>query len=118
MVADLIKRGASINDVESPVGETLFQLATRLPQMKKQEYNQELSAYNKTGHKPKDTLETIVQNAARKSNALAKLFLSQKLSHHDQERITKRVGEISDHCKARHYNPSIMQKKENKFYMN
>ena len=118
VVADLVKRGASIDDIISPVGETLFQLATRLPQMKKQEYDQELSTYDKTGHKPKDTLENIVQNAEIKSNAIAQLFLSQKLPRHDQQSITRRIADISDHCKARHYNPSIMQKKENKFFMN
>ena len=118
MVADLIKRGANIDYVKSPVGETLFQLATRFPQMKKQGYDQEVTTYDKTGHKPRDTLEAIVHNAERKSNALMKLFLSQKLSRHDQESITRRVADISDHCNAVHYDPSIMQGKEAKFYMN
>ena len=40
LVAGLIKRGANFSDIKSPVGETLFQLATRFPQMKKQEYDQ------------------------------------------------------------------------------
>ena len=44
VVADLIKRGARIDHIKSPVGETLLQLATRLPQMKKQEYDQEVIA--------------------------------------------------------------------------
>ena len=35
VVADLIKRGARIDDVKSPVGETLIQTATRIPQIKK-----------------------------------------------------------------------------------
>ena len=54
VVADLIKRGARIDDVKSPVGETLIQTATRIPQIKKLEYDQEVNAYDKTGHKPKD----------------------------------------------------------------
>ena len=54
MVADLIKRGARIDDVKSPVGETLIQTATIIPQIKKLEYDQEVNAYDKTGHKPKD----------------------------------------------------------------
>ena len=113
-----MKRGASIDDIKSPVGETPFQLATRLPQIKKQEYDQELSAYAKTGLKPEDTLDNIVQKAAKKSNALAKIFLSHKLLRHDKERITRRVAEISDHSKSEHYDANIMEGKENKFYMN
>ena len=85
---------------------------------KKQEYDQELSSYDKTGHRPKDALETILQIAKRKSNSLAKLFLSQKLSRHDQDSIKKRIADISDHCKAQHYDPSIMKEKESIFYMN
>ena len=116
VVADLIKRGACIDDVKSPVGESPFQLATRFPQMKKQEYDQELSAYAKTGLKPKDTLENIVLKAAKKSNAMAKLFLSQKLSCHDKDSITRRIAEISEHCRTEHFDASIMEEKETKFY--
>ena len=117
VMENLIKRGASLDNVKGPVGESLFQVATRLPQMKKQEYDQDLTAYDKTGHKPKEALETILQNPAKKSNALAKLFLSQKLSRHDQETIKRRIADISDHCKAKHFDPSIMEGNKNKFYM-
>ena len=115
VVADLIKRGARIDHIKSPVGETLVQLATRLPQMMKQEYDQEVIASAKTGLKPKDTLENVVQKAANKSNALAKIFISQKLSRHDQENITRRIADISDHSKAEHSDASVMLDKENKF---
>ena len=116
VVADLLRRGASI-DIRGPAGETPFQLATRFPQLKEQEYDQELSSYNKTGHKPQDSLEMIVQNATDKSNAMAKLFLSQKLSSHDQESITRRVADISDHCRAPHFDVNILGE-EQKFYLN
>ena len=116
VVADLLKRGASI-EIKSQIGETPIQIATRFPQMKKQEYDQELSAYKKTGHKPRESLELIIGKANEKSNAMAKLFLSQKLSNHDQESIIRRVADISDHCKAIHFDVNIFDN-ENKFYMN
>ena len=69
----LATQNANVNVV---VGETLFQIATRLPQMKKQEYDQELSAYAKTGLKPKDTLplENIVQKAAKKIQCFGQII--------------------------------------------
>ena len=116
LISDLIRRGATI-DIKGPVGETLFQIATRFPQIKKQEYDQEVSAYMKTGHKPHESLDEILQKAAVKSNAMAKLFLSQKLSDHDQESITQRVADISDHCKSPHFDADILGDKQ-KFYLN
>ena len=116
VVAQLLQRGAKI-DVKGPVGETPFQIATRFPQVKKQEYEQELNGYKKTGHKPKDSLEHIIQKANVKSNEMAKLFLSQKLSNHDQENIVQRIRDISEHFKSKHFDVKILDR-ENKFYLN
>ena len=116
VVAELLKRDARI-DVKGSVGETPFQIATRFPQVKKQEYEQEMSAYKKTGHKPKDSLENIIQKANVKSNEMAKLFLSQKLSNHDQENIVQRIRDISEHFKSKHFDVKILDQ-GNKFYLN
>ena len=117
VLADLLKRGASI-DIKSPVGETPFQLATRFPQIKKQEYDLEMKAYQKTGYKPVEPVELIIQKANEKSNEMAKMFLSQKLSKHDQESIIQRIADISNHCKLKsnQFDVSILEK--NKFYLN
>ena len=119
VVASLIRRGASI-EISNNLGETPFQIATRLPQRRKQEYNQQLESYNRSGVKSKVAIETVLEKASKKSNELANLFLVQKLSRHDPVTISKRVSDIVDHVGACKKNKSLksLQLDEHKFYLN
>ena len=119
IVADLIRRGASI-EICNNLGETPFQIATRLPQRKKQEYYQQLESYNRSGVKPKMSIDSIIEMASKKSNELANLFLVQKLSSHDPATISRRVSDIVDYVEACKENDSIRSLKlgELKFYLN
>ena len=100
VVDSLIRRGASI-EVSNNIGETPFQIAIRLPQRKKQEYTQQLEAYNRSGVKLKEeTIRTGIEMSSKKGNKLAKLFLAQKLSHHGPATISRRVSDIVDYVKA------------------
>ena len=47
---------------------------------------------------------------------MAKMFLSQKLSNHDQDNVVQRIADISEHFKT-HFDVSILDQ-ENKFYLN
>ena len=95
----LIRRGASI-DITNKSGETPFQIATRFPKIKKQEYNQQLETFKKTGVKQKEPINDIIMMASKKSNDMAKIFIAQNLSHHDPQSISRRVSDIVNHVKS------------------
>ena len=59
---------------KNEVGDTLFQIATRYPQSKKQEYEQSLKDYDRTGVRPKDTLNSVLKAPSDKSNKMANSF--------------------------------------------
>ena len=65
VLSNLLKRGARLFDaqenkmIKNEVGDTLFQIATRYPQSKKQEYEQILKDYKRTGVKPKSTINFL-----------------------------------------------------------
>ena len=117
VLSNLIKRGARLFEVEeenrikwikNEVGETLLQIATRYPQSKKQQYEQILKDYDRTGVRPKDTLNSILKGASDKSNRMAKLFISQKLdTHDDQSAISQFVSDIIAHTKSDHFDKEI-----------
>ena len=119
IVADLIRRGASI-EICNDLGETPFQIATRFPQRKKQEYIQQLESYNRSGVKPKESMDSVIELASIKSNELANLFLAQKLSRHDPATISRRVSDIVEHVEACKKNDSLRSLRlgELKFYLN
>ena len=124
VLSNLIKRGARSFDaqenkmIKNEVGDTLFQIATRYPKSKKQEYEQFLKDSNRTGVKPKDTLNSNIKAASKISNIMAKLFISQKLDHHDTGSISQFVGDIIAHTKADHFDKEIFGEQGKKFFKN
>lgn len=98
VLTHLLNRGASI-EIKNRIGETPFQIATRFPKIKKQEYHQQIESYKNTGMMPKDPIDILMKTATQKSNEMAKLFIAQKLSRHDRESIATRVSDIVNHIK-------------------
>ena len=123
VLSNLLKRGARLLDardnkmIKNEVGDTLFQIATRFPQSKKPEYEQMLKDNQITGVRPKDTLSLVIKAASDKSNKMAKLFISQRLDHHDTSSLTQFVSDIIAHTKADHFDKEIFGEK-GKFYKN
>ena len=123
VLSSLIERGAKMFDaqenkmIKNEVGDTMFQIATRYPQSKKQENEQIMKDYKRTGVKPKDTLNSILKAASDKSNQMAKLFISQKLDHHDTSSISQFVSDIIAHTKADHFDKEIFGE-QGKFFKN
>ena len=123
VLSNLLKRGARLFDaqenmiIKNKVGDTLFQVATRYPQVKKQEYEVILKDFKRTGVKPKKTLDSIIEASSDKSNRMAKLFLSQKLDSHDTSSISQWVSDIIAHTKADHFNKEIFGE-QGKFFKN
>ena len=74
------------HDITNKTGETPFQIATRFPKIKTQEYNQQLETYKKSGVKQKDPIDHVIKMASEKSNDMAKLFIAQNLSHHSKKK--------------------------------
>ncbi len=115
VLSNLLKRGARMFDVQenrmikNEVGDTLIQIATRYPQSMKQEYEQILKDYDRTGVRPKGTLNSVIKAASDKSNEMAKLFIAQKLDHHDTSSLSQFVSDIIAHTKADHFDKEIFE---------
>ena len=100
--------------IKNEVGETLLKIVTRYPQSKKQEYEQIMKDYDRTGVKPKD-LNFMLKAATEKSIQAAKLFISLNLDHHDTSSISQCVSDIIAHTKADHFDEEIFDDAE-QFY--
>ena len=115
VVSDLLERGANM-DTRNDMGETLFQIAARLPKTRKDEYEEYLKEVKrKKKMKPRETQENVLKEAEAKSRELAKVFLSQSLNDHDPVTISNYLIDIVNFVNKGHCDFNIFDN-EQKFF--
>ena len=107
VVSDLLRRGACL-DLKPGIGESPFQIAVRLPQIKRDEYTKYLQKLADVNIKPKNTLEEIIKQAEEKSNKIAQMFLSRPLVHCDSATVSQRIADIFNWTQKDHFDENIM----------
>ncbi len=116
-VSDLLARGASM-DTKNDVGETLFQIAARLPKTRKDQFEEYLKEVKRRREiKPTETKDNVLKEAEEKSRELAKVFLSESLHSHDPTTISKYLFDIMNFVNKEHFKCSVFGDKQ-KFYLN
>ena len=104
-------------ETENDMRETIFQIAARIPETRKKEFEEYLVNVNQKRESiPKETIEDILQEAERNSNKLAGVFLSQSLKKHDPTTISNRMNDIMNFVKKDHFDPGILGD-SHKFYL-
>ena len=115
VVSELLARGASM-EIQNKMGETPFQIATRLPKTRKDDFEEYLEAVETRKEiEPKETLEEILEEAKTASRKLANVFISQSLNNHDPASIAKQVFDMMTFIKKDHFDPTLLGD-EQKFY--
>ena len=98
-------------------GESLFQIASRYPQTKKENFEAYLMELErKNDYKPKETLECVVKEAEKKANEITKLLLAKPLWKLDPLSISKKVSDITDYIQKRHFDEKVFGD-DQKFYL-
>ena len=116
VVSDLLKRGANM-DTKNDMGETLIQIATRLPKTRKDEFEEyPYEIEKKSGIKPIGIRENIVKEAEKKSRELVKVFLSQSLNSHDPRAISQYLFDIVNFVNKDHFDSTVFGDEQNLFY--
>ena len=116
VVSDLLKRGANMF-TKNDAGETLFQIAARLPKTRRDEFEIYLQeAERKNEIKLTETKENVVKEAEERSRELAKVFLSQSLNSHDPATISKYLVDILNFVNKDHFLCFVFGE-EQKFYL-
>ena len=120
VVSDLLARGAKM-DTKNDMGESLFQIAARLPKTRKDEFEEYLEEGNDMewdmGQMGHDEIEDIRKAAENRSRDLAKIFLSQSLDEHDTTSISNHIFDLMNFVKKVPFDANFLGDKQ-KFYLN
>ena len=96
--------------------ETALQIATRLPQTTKDEFENYLKEIERKKEiKPKETKENVVKEAEEMSRSLVKVFLSQSLNSHNPAAITQYLLDIVNFVNRDHFDCTVFGNEQN-FY--
>ena len=107
VVKDLLERGACL-DHRPGVGETPFQIAVRLPQIKRDEFAKYVQKLGCVNMKPRSSEKEIMKKAENNSNQIAKLFLSRPLVNCDPASVSQRLSDIFNWTQKAHFDETIL----------
>ena len=104
-------------DTRNDMGESLFQIAARLPKTRKDEYEEYLKEVERKKElEPKERKENVVKEAEVRSRNLAKVFLSQSLNNHDPATLSKFLFDIVNFVSMAHFDSNVFGDGQ-KFYL-